>query len=260
MMVELTVLGSGTSSGVPVIGCHCAVCQSPHPKNKRLRSSCLFRVNGKNILVDTGPDLREQCLKNQIEKIDAVLITHIHADHVHGIDELRLFNALQKSSIPIFGETKTLDHLAKIFAYIFQQQKGDYPSLVPSLEPQVIAAGPFDCVGVPVLMIPCQHGERWMTYNYRIGNVAWLTDTSGIPESSYAYLQNLEYLFIDGLRLQQHPTHFSLGQAKAVAERVGARMTYFIHLSHDYDHDMFNKTLPENMRLAHDGLCVKTRL
>lgn len=255
MKVRLTVLGSGTSSGVPVIGCGCAVCLSPNPKNKRLRSSCLLQAEGKNFLIDVGPDLRQQCLTHHIAKVDAVLITHVHADHVHGIDDLRLYNSIQQASIPIYSEGKTLGLLCKTFPYIFNPNT-EYRTFIPSLIPTPVGPGAFDCLGVPVVQIPCHHGERWMTYNYRIGNIAWLTDVSGIPESSYALLENLDYLFIDGLRFEPHSTHFTITQAIAEAQKINAKTTYFMHLSHDYDHDKFNKTLPKNMRLAYDGLIV----
>lgn len=252
--IKITVLGSGTSSGVPLVGCDCDVCKSPHPKNKRLRSSCLFQVNDKNILIDTSPDLREQALRHNIRRVDAVLYTHIHADHIHGIDEMRLYNAYQQSSIPVYGEAQTISHITRRFDYIFKPATS-YPSLIPRLEPHVVS-GTFDCLGVPVTMIPCHHGEKWMTYNYRIGNAAWLTDVSGIPESSYDLLRNLDVLFLDGLRHKPHATHFHLTQSLDAAGRIGAKMTYLIHLTHDYNHDEFNKTLPANIQLAHDGLCV----
>lgn len=255
--VKLTVLGSGTSSGVPVIGCTCAVCQSNHPKNKRWRSSCLFETQGKHILVDTGPDLRQQCLTHKIPKVDAVLITHVHADHVHGIDDLRLYNAMQNGAIPIYSTEKNLNTLANMFSYIFKPNF-NYPSLIPSFDCRTIAEEAFDCEGVRVQPILCHHGDRFMTTNFRIGNIAWLTDVNKIPESSYKLLKNLDYLFIDGLREAPHQTHFTMTEALGEAQKIGAKMTYFMHLSHDYDHDEYNKKLPANCQLAYDGLCVES--
>lgn len=254
--MKITVLGSGTSSGVPIIGCPCLVCTSTHPKNKRLRSSCLFEVDGKTILIDTSPDLRQQALTHQIKRIDAVLYTHVHADHVHGIDELRIYNAYQNAAIPVYGDPATLTHLEMIFSYIFRPTSV-YTSLVPRLEAHPIE-GEFDCLGVCVTPIPCHHGAKYMTTNYRIGNAAWLTDTNGIPESSLARLKNLDVLFLDGLRLDSHPTHFSLTEAIETAQKIGAKKTYLIHLTHDYDHDVFNLTLPTGIELAYDGLIVET--
>lgn len=253
--MRVTVLGSGTSSGVPTIGCKCRVCLSSHAKNKRLRSSCLFEVDGKNILIDTSPDLRAQALTHHIEKIDAVLYTHIHADHVHGIDELRMYNESQKKPIPVFGDEQTIAHLTKHFAYIFNPSTA-YPSLIPRLEPHVVS-GRFDCAGISVQMVPCHHGDKWMTSNYRIGDVAWLTDTNGIPATSYDFLKNLEVLFLDGLRPKPHPTHFHLEETLKTAQKIAAKKTYLIHLTHDYDHDEFNKTLPNGIELAYDGLRIE---
>ncbi len=256
--MKLTVLGSGTSSGIPIIGCPCAICNSTNPKNKRLRSSCFIEVNGKNFLIDTSPDLRQQALTHGILHVDAVLFTHIHADHIHGIDEMRIYNALQKSSIPVYGDAATLDHLAHIFKYIFAPSS-IYPSLTPRLEARVVS-GLFEHEGIPIQMIPCHHGEKYMTHNYRIGNMAWLTDTSDIPDSSMDLLQGLDFLFIDGLRYKPHPTHMHLEKTLDYAKKIGAKKTYLIHLAHDYDHDEFNKTLPTGMELAYDGLTVDDAL
>lgn len=254
-MVKLTVLGSGTSSGVPLLTCSCAVCHSSNPKNKRLRSSCLFEAGGKKILVDTSPDLRQQALTHQVYRVDAVLYTHIHADHVHGIDELRVYNEVQKTTLPVYGNQNTIDHLVKNFGYIFKPSV-KYPSLTPKLDPHVVT-GLFDCVGVPVQAIDCNHGDTYITQNYRIGNIAWLTDLNGIPETSWPLLHNLDYLFIDGLRFKAHPTHFNLEKSLETALKIGAKKTYLIHLTHDYDHDVFNQTLPAGIELAYDGLTVE---
>lgn len=251
--IHITVLGSGTSSGVPIVGCDCPVCTSSNPKNRRFRSSCLFEVGGKSILIDSGPDLRQQALTHNIRRIDAVLYTHDHADHVHGIDDLRPFNVMQKAPIPAFGHPTVIDRLMKKFGYVFDLERY-YPSYVPQLKPMKVE-GAFDCLGVPVQMIPCQHGSQ-MTYNYRIGDAAWLTDTNGIPEASEKLLENLKVLFIDGLRLKSHPTHFHLEETLKVAKKIAAKKTYLIHLTHDYDHDAFNKTLPPELELAYDGLMV----
>lgn len=251
----VTVLGSGTSSGVPVIGCDCRVCSSKNPKNRRLRSSCWFQVNGKSILIDTGPDLREQALQNKIHRVDAILYTHIHADHIHGIDEMRLYNAYQKQAIPAYGEEETIKHIEKHFSYIFNPSSV-YPSLVPRLIAKPVSRI-FDCEGIKVSMIPCHHGEKYMSYNYRIGHVAWLTDISDIPDESMDLLQDLDVLFIDGLRYEPHPTHLHLEKALDYIEKIKAKKNYLIHLSHDYDHDEMNATLPSSVELAYDGLQIK---
>lgn len=255
MNITATVLGSGTSSGVPVIGCECKICTSNHPKNRRLRSSCWVQADGKSLLIDTGPDLREQALQNKINRVDAILYTHIHADHIHGIDEMRLYNAYQKQAIPAYGEEETLRHLEKHFSYIFTPST-TYPSLIPRLVAKPVN-GIFDCEGIPVTMIPCHHGDKYMSYNYRIGNVAWLTDISDIPESSLELLQDLEVLFIDGLRYDPHPTHLHLEKSLKYIDQIGSKMNYLIHLSHDYDHDEMNQNLPSHIQLAYDRLQVK---
>lgn len=255
--MKVTVLGSGTSTGVPIIGCPCSVCHSTNPKNHRLRSSVWIEAAGKSILIDTSPDLRQQALMYNIKKIDAVLYTHEHADHVHGIDELRIFNALQEQTIPVFGTADMMTHLQSKFSYIFPP-KGT--PLNKRLVPQLTAypvAGHFDCLGVDVTMIPCNHGANSMTANYRIGNFAWLTDTNGVPADSIKLLKGLEVLFLDGLRPEEHPTHFNLEQSLAMARTIAAQETYLIHLAHNYEHDDVNASLPEGIQLAYDGLAIE---
>lgn len=257
--MKVTVLGSGTSVGVPMIGCRCPVCLSPNPKNRRLRSSCLFSVRGKNLLIDTSPDLRLQALTHGLERVDAVLYTHDHADHVHGIDDLRMFNVIQGATIPVFCDEGMVGHLKKKFSYIFPPVGSEKsPYFTPQLSLHAVS-GRFDCVGVPVQMIPCEHGPKGITMNYRIGDVAWLTDTSGISEGSLQKLQGLDVLFIDGLRLKPHPTHLHLEAALAYARRIAARRTYLIHLTHDYDHEAFNAQLPDGIALAYDGLTLESQ-
>lgn len=251
--MKITVLGSGTSSGVPVVGCDCKVCTSKNPKNNRLRSSCLVETDGKTILIDTTPDLRMQALRHGIRRVDAVLYTHTHADHIHGIDELRVYNILQNQPIPVFGHRTAMDHLTNAFAYIFRPSS-IYPSFIPRLMPHVVE-GKFDCLGVPVQMIPCRHGPH-TTNNYRIGDFAWLTDTNGIPDTSIELLRGLKVLCLDGLRIKPHATHFNLQQALEAARLIGAQRTYLIHLTHDYDHDLFNPTLPSDVELSYDGLVI----
>ncbi len=252
--MKIIVLGSGTSSGVPVIGCPCDVCASTNPKNKRLRSSCYVAVDGKHLLIDTSPDLRQQALAFGLRRIDAVLYTHDHADHVHGIDDLRFFNFVHKGPIPAFGHPEVLERLSRKFRYIFDRGV-DYPSAIPKLHATPVE-GRFDCLGTPIQMIPCEHGP-FTTYNYRIGAMAWLTDTSGIPDASLEKLSGLDVLFLDGLRKTAHATHFNLEQALTAAARIRAKQTYLIHLADEYDHDVFNKTLPEGVELAYDGLTLE---
>lgn len=255
--MKITVLGSGTSSGVPVIGCQCPTCQSTNSKDKRLRSSCFIQTDKANFLIDTGPDLRQQALTNGIQRIDAVLITHTHADHVHGIDDLRIYNAMQNAPIPVFGHKGHLDNLQHMFRYIFNPSMA-YPSLVPRLEAHA-KDDDFEFKGQQIQMIPCAHGVAGTTYNYRIGNFAWLTDTNGIPHKSLDKLQGLDVLFIDGLRPSDHPTHFKLEQSLAAAKKIAAKQTFLIHLAHDYLHERDDAVVfrEHGVHLAYDGLSVE---
>lgn len=251
--VKVIVLGSGTSSGIPIIGCSCVVCNSTNLKNKRLRSSCYIEVDGKSLLIDTSPDLRQQALTYGIRRLNAILYTHDHADHIHGIDDLRPFNFINGGSLPAYGHPSVMERLVNKFRYIFDANT-KYPSYLPQLRAMPVE-GLFDCVDIPVQMIPCEHGPQ-KTYNYRIGSMAWLTDTNGISESSMELLQNLDVLFLDALRKKPHPTHFHLEQSLEVIQKLKPKKTYLIHLNDDYDHDEFNKTLPEGVELAYDGLTV----
>lgn len=255
--MKITVLGSGTSSGVPVICCTCKTCSSDNPKNKRLRSSCFVETGDLNLLIDTSPDLRQQALNNGISKVDAVLITHTHADHVHGIDELRIYNAIQHAPIPVFGHQKHLENLMMMFSYIFNPSIA-YPSLVPRLEAN-FRDDDFEFNGQLIRMIPCAHGAAGMTYNYRINDFAWLTDVNAIPPTSMPKLKGLDVLFIDALRPTPHPTHFMLEQSLKAVREIGAKQTFLIHLAHDYDHDVDDAMLwrDHGVHLAYDGLTVQ---
>lgn len=255
--MKITVLGSGTSSGVPVIGCTCKTCMSSNPKNTRLRSSCYIETEDLCFLIDTSPDLRQQALTHNIKHVDAVLFTHTHADHVHGIDELRIFNAMQHASIPVFGHQKHLENLMMMFSYIFNPSIA-YPSLVPRLDAN-FRDDDFEFKGQKIQMVPCAHGVAGITYNYRIGNFAWLTDVNAIPPDSMRKLKGLDVLFIDGLRPTPHPTHFMLEQSLKAARDIAAKQTFLIHLAHDYDHDVDDDRLwrDHGVRLAYDGLVVQ---
>ena len=251
--MRLTFLGSGTSGGVPVINCDCAVCRSLNPKNKRLRSSVLFEVNGLNILVDTSPDLRQQLLRQPIPRVDAVLYTHAHADHIFGLDELRRFNYLQKERIQAYAHPETSLKLRSIFDYAFH--RGALRKGVPNLSLQDIK-GKFSIAGTEIIPIPLLHGNQEIL-GFRIGNIAYCTDVSAIPEASYKFLENLEYLILDALREKPHPTHFSLDQAIEQAQKISAKQTYFTHISHILDHDKHGQDLPETIQFAYDGLVLE---
>lgn len=251
---RVTFLGTGTSHGVPMIGCRCAVCRSDDPRDRRLRPSIHIAVDGgPSLLVDTATDLRQQALTNDITRVDAVLFTHSHADHVMGLDELRRFNALGKRRLPIYADAKTGTELRRIFSYAFGGPAGPGGG-VPDVALTEID-GPFDVEGLTVQPVPIMHGPQPIL-GFRIGAFAYLTDCNHVPEPSMALLTGLDVLVLDALRHRPHPTHFTLAEAVDVAMRIGARQTYFTHICHDLAHAATNATLPAGMALGHDGQVV----
>jgi phosphoribosyl 1,2-cyclic phosphate phosphodiesterase len=254
--LRLTILGSGTSHGVPMIACHCPVCTSPDPKDKRTRTSVLFSYDGHHVLVDTSPEFRLQCLANNVERVDAVLYTHAHADHVAGLDDIRRFNTWGGPPLPIYANAATLGRLRKMFDYAFSFDP-DYPSAKPNLEP-ISVQGPFELFGRRVIPVPYAHGPTEVL-GFRIGDTAYCPDCSAMPASSRALLAGLDVLILDALRRRPHPTHFNLEQAVAEALRIGARRTYFTHIAHELGHAATNAELPSGMELAYDGLVVEER-
>lgn len=247
--LEVTILGSGTSTGVPVIGCDCPVCSSGLAQNQRTRCSALLSWEGRQILIDTATDLRQQALREKLTRVDAVLYTHTHADHLHGIDDLRTFNPRDGGSIPIYGSAATLAAIGRNFHYIFSA--GLDPGYRPRLEPREIA-GPFELFGLPIEPIPLRHGQG-ETLGFRIGPFAYLTDVSAIPPASELRLQGLELLVLDGLRFSPHNTHFNVPQALAVAKRLRVPRTVLTHLSHEIDHLRHGAELPPGVEFAYDG-------
>ena len=245
------VLGTGTSHGVPMIGCECATCRSSDPRDKRTRASILIRNrDGTAVLVDTTPDLRIQALTHGVKRVDAIVYTHSHADHIMGLDEVRRFNVLQKAAIPCYGDARTLGDLRRIYAYVFDSDAphGGIPQVVTA---QI--AGDF-CVGRATFVpVPLMHGSRQI-YGYRIGAFAYLTDCSAIPEGSWERLRGLDTLILDALRPRPHPTHLSVGQALEVVERLRPRRALFTHMCHDLPHAETCARLPAGVELAYDGL------
>ncbi len=250
--VRVRFLGTGTSHGVPMIGCDCAVCRSTDPRDVRSRPSIVVEgEDGARVLVDTTPDLRAQALRHDLRRIDAILFTHAHADHLMGLDEVRRFNVLMKTPMPVYGDAPTLREVRRAFAYVFESDapKGGG---VPDLRLFPIA-GPF-CLGrQEVQPVPIRHGQRQIL-GFRFGRFAYLTDCSGIPDSSLALLGGLDCLVLDALRHRPHPTHFTLGEAIVAARRVGAARTLFTHIAHDLPHADTCAALPAGMALAYDGL------
>jgi len=247
--MKVTILGSGTSTGVPMVGCSCRVCSSQDPRDARTRSSLLIRHGDHTILVDTSTDLRSQALRERLTHIDAVLFTHSHADHVNGIDDLRGFHFLNKTVVPCFASRTTIDILLHHFPYIFTEREGS--GYTPVLEPHVVSE-PFDLFDISIIPIPLEHGYT-TTFGYRIGDCAYLTDCNAIPESSAALLEGLELLIIDGLRWKPHPFHFNIESAMAATARIQPRRTILTHLSHDVLY-ADGATLPEGFEFAYDGL------
>ncbi|MFA5515282.1 MAG: GPMC system MBL fold metallohydrolase [Desulfuromonadales bacterium] len=245
----VTILGSGTSTGVPVAGCRCAVCTSGALCNNRTRCSLLLNYRQRNILIDTTPDLRQQVLREKVDRIDAVLYTHTHADHLHGIDDLRPFCLISEGAIPIFGSGETIARIRHNFSYIFDEtlDAGYRPQLAPFR-----IGGDFTLLGLPVIAVPLEHGDGF-SCGYRIGPLAYLTDCSGIPSASAARLHGLEVLIVDGLRFKPHTTHFNISRALTAAERLAPRRTLLTHLSHDVDCRHHSAGLPPGTEFAYDG-------
>jgi len=254
---RLVVLGSGTSTGVPQIGCGCAVCTSADPRNQRTRPSVLFHFPGGNLLIDTTPELRLQLLRERVGLVHAIAYTHHHADHLFGLDDARLFPKALGGPVPIYCEADTEAMIRRAFHYAFGDQAGRIPAGgVPQLEFRPIAPGePFRVLGQTVLPIRLEHG-RFRVLGFRIGDLAYCTDVSKIPEASWPLLEGLDTLLLDALRHEPHPTHFSLAEALAVVARLGPRRTFLTHLSHQFDHGPTESGLPPGVALAYDGLTL----
>ncbi len=253
MAIKLLILGCGTSTGVPVIGCACSVCTSNDPRNSRTRSSALIEVEGTHILIDTSTDLRSQALSTGITRIDSVLFTHPHADHVHGIDELRSFNMLQKGPISCFGSAETIERLTLLFNYIFSGERGE--SFKPELSITEIL-GPFTIGPVEVIPLEVRHG-RGLVLGFRIASFAYITDCSQIPPSSMEKLRDLDLLVLGALRYKSHPTHMTVEQAVDIVKKLRPKRTILTHLSHDIDYPQDNPRLPEGIEFAYDGMMLE---
>lgn len=251
--MRLTILGSGSSHGAPVIACGCATCTSDDPRNHRTRASALVEVGGRALLIDTAPELRLQAVRAGLRRIDAVLYTHFHADHVHGIDDLKAFNAVLGGPLPCYGNAQTDTVLRQRFDYAFAGTP--WVGLIPHLTFEVVD-DPFKLLGVPVTPVDLQHG-RIRSCGWRIGGLAYLTDANGIPVCSLERLHGLDLLVIDGLREHPHPTHFSIGEAIAVARDLRARRTLLTHLNHDVEYRRVTECLPDGVGLAYDGLVAE---
>lgn len=253
MRATLTVLGSGTSMGVPTIGCNCAVCHSPDPHDRRTRPSIMVQWDGRTVLIDTTPDFREQAIREGINKIDAVLYTHGHADHILGLDDVRPLSFPRITGggrIPLYATENTTKVLRHVFRYIFE---GDYKyGGLAQVELRGVD-GPIELFGATFTPLVVNHGD-FPIEAYRFGSAAYLTDFSTIPEETMRQLEGLDILFLDALRHHPHPTHSTVANSLEIVERLKPKRAFFTHISHDLPHQETNAALPENVRLSHDGL------
>jgi phosphoribosyl 1,2-cyclic phosphate phosphodiesterase len=254
--LRLTVLGSGTSMGVPTLGCHCAVCESTDPRDKRTRPSVLLAWDGRNVVVDTTPDFRFQAMRAGMDRLDAVIYTHGHADHVMGLDDIRPFNMKQRAEVPIYAAADTLALLRRQFAYIFADAQPG--STLPLIELHTID-GPFSLFGAQIVPIPAMHGNQ-PVLGFRVGKMAYLTDFSSVPASSKALLGGLDDFILDALRYVPHPTHSNVEQSLALVKELKPKRAWFTHICHDLGHAEANALLPEHVRLAYDGLPIEVEL
>jgi phosphoribosyl 1,2-cyclic phosphate phosphodiesterase len=254
--VKVTVLGSGTSHGVPMIGCTCAVCRSTDPRDTRTRPSILIDLDGFRLLVDTSTDLREQALREGIDRVDAVFYTHAHADHIFGFDDLRRFNHLTRRPLAAYGDAATLAAIRRTFAYAYDPDapKGGG---VPHVDLHEID-GPFTLGGHVVTPVPVLHGTTPVN-GVRVGRFGYVTDCNHIPEPSMALLGGLDVLVIDALRRKPHPTHFSVDGALAAVSALAPRQAFFTHMAHDLPHAETCALLPPGVSLAYDGLVIECR-
>jgi phosphoribosyl 1,2-cyclic phosphate phosphodiesterase len=251
MKATLTVMGSGTSMGVPTVGCDCAVCHSSDPRDRRTRPSVLIEYDGRSVLIDTTPDFREQAIRERIRSLDAVLYTHTHADHLLGIDDLRPLSFLHKpNKLPLYADPQSAEFIRKMFAYIFD---ANYKfGGLPQVELRPIN-GMLELFGARFDPIALIHGDTEIL-GFRFGSAAYLTDHSDIPENSLAKLADLDILFLDALRHKPHPTHSTVEHSLQTVERLKPRRAFFTHICHDLPHEKTNRSLPDNVRLSYDGM------
>lgn len=252
--MQLTMLGVGASAGTPLLGCQCPTCTSTDARNQRSRCSSVITLNnGKVLLIDTGPDLRTQALRERLTRVDAVLYTHTHADHLHGIDDLRIFCQMHRCQIPLYGSRYTMMHIAEKFGYTLREPSDFWESPVLKAVP---VHAPFQLFDQTITPIPLKHGNSDI-YGYRIGNLAYLTDFSMIPDSSLNLLQNLEVLLLDCLRYKAHPSHVGMEQSLAYARLIQAQSTYLIHMTHELEYTAVSAQLPEHVYVGYDGLKIE---
>jgi len=256
--MKVTILGCGTSSGVPTLACKCKVCRSKNPKNNRTRASAWIQLeNKKSILIDTGPDFRAQALREKIERVDAVLYTHPHSDHIGGLDDLRAFNFAQQGLIPVYGHEWTLDRLNEVYSYIFSGKPAEGGDVAKLKQIEIKPTSKsFQLFGQQIQPLFLPHGSM-STIGFRIGNFGYIVDCHEIPSELYPKLKGLKALVLDCVKIKPHPTHLNLQMALDASSKIAAEKTYLTHLGHDFDYRKTNRMLPKGVELAYDGLNIK---
>lgn len=253
---EMILLGTGTSVGVPTLGCGCEVCLSEAPENNRTRSAAVLGLPEGHLLIDTPPDLRSQLLREGIGVVEAIIYTHEHADHLFGLDDVRLFPFYLGRAIPLYCEPQVEARIRQSYDYAFSKQKPTHRGSTPQLEPRPLGLEPLHILGSRIVPVRLQHGPRFQVLGFRVGNVAYCTDTNEIPPASQELLQGLDVLVLDALRPEPHPTHYCLEEAIEMARRLKPKRTIFTHVSHSLEYHATNASLPETMELAYDGMRI----
>lgn len=253
--MKVTFLGTGTSQGVPVIACPCAVCHSTNLRDKRLRTSVLIETDELTLIIDTGPDFRQQMLKANVQRLDAILFTHEHKDHIAGMDDIRAFNYFQQMAIPVYAEERVQEALRKEFSYVFAEEK--YPG-IPEIEFITLKNKEFKIGNIPVIPIRGKH-LKLPVFGYRFGNFAYLTDFNYLPDEEKDKIRDLDILVVNGLRREKHISHYSLNEAVNLIHEVNAKKGYITHISHQMGlHTEIQQHLPPHIELAYDGLIIDT--
>ena len=252
--IEAIFLGTGTSQGVPVVACNCHVCTSDDARDKRLRSSIMLKVNGRTIVIDAGPDFRQQMLREKVDSLNAILLTHEHVDHIFGLDDIRSFNWIQKNSMKIFAEHRVQEAIKRIFNYVFAEYK--YPG-IPKMKLKDVENKPFAINGTEIVPIRCFH-HKLPVFGYRIGNLTYITDTNYIAEEEIDKIRGSKILVLNALRKEKHISHYNLTEALHLIEKVNPEKAYLTHISHNFGkYSEIEKELPENVFMAYDGLRLK---
>ncbi len=252
--MKVTFLGTGTSQGVPVIACPCPVCHSTDEQDKRLRTSVLIEAHGLTLVIDSGPDFRQQMLRANVQHLDAILFTHEHKDHIAGMDDIRAYNYIQQKAMPVYAEVRVQNALRQEFSYVFAEEK--YPG-IPEVEFITLKNKEFSIGSLKITPIRAMH-LKLPVFGFKIGNFAYLTDINFISEEEKEKIRNIDYLVINGLRKEKHISHFSLDEAVELINEVGAKNAFITHISHQMGfHKEVQKNLPPHIRLAYDGLLLE---